>query len=105
MSITHFLSTHNFSIAWFISSLGKFFLISLLLQLTTPMQLQHLSSPAASNVYNPTQYLQELLAIQNRFSADLAKIQSNFATINSNLNNTNISASAEIIQLQQTLAQ
>ena len=76
----------------------------MIINLTFGLQLHLQSSPPPSNIYNQSQYLQNLTSIQNTFKKDIMKIQATFTTLNSYLNNTNISSSSQIIKLQQTLA-
>ena len=77
----------------------------MLMQVSMSMHVHEQAATVVPNAYNQKLYLQDLTLIQSKFQTDLGKIQATFAKLNLNLNNTNISASSEVIKLQQTLAQ
>ena len=80
--------------------------LCLMLEVSWTLQLHEANATVpASSVYNQQLYLQQLTIIQNQFATDLANIHATFVQLNLQLNQTNISSSSQIIQLQQTLAQ
>jgi hypothetical protein len=69
--------------------------LCLLLEAGWALQLHEANATVpVVNAYNQQLYLQQLTMIQNRFATDLTKIQTTFAQLNLQLNQTNISSSS-----------
>jgi hypothetical protein len=79
-------------------------LLTTFFQLSSSNHLQRHTQTSSDKEYDNAIYYNELNGIQTKLNTDLNNIKDQFTRINLQLNNTNISSSAQVIFLQESLA-